>query len=238
MTDEEIAQLLVGLEQLLRELGLDFIVTQERVLAAEGVSQSPASPTSGRGDEAIGERYLEETFPRDVATPRQRESWPVYEILSEGGPEPRFRKGDIVVRPLDVRDRLAILLDLMEVATAGTVAMERDLQNQLKELRRLAVDHAASESVRRTAALDWAETWDGTVTFASPPEAELRGDASRPWQLRTGDGLRSSLASAHQVVGLLDSLRTIAGVPRGRWLMPFGAGPVEQDIWGSAEETS
>ena len=34
MEEEELAQLLVDLEQLMAELGLDFIVTQERVLGA------------------------------------------------------------------------------------------------------------------------------------------------------------------------------------------------------------
>ncbi|GAA2193746.1 hypothetical protein [Micromonospora lupini] len=91
MTEDEIAQLLTETEESLAELGLNFIVAQERVLAAEGVSQSPTGPAEAAFDDEYiadaddGPLYLNQV----ASTPGQR-----------SGPRPRFKRGDVVVTPL------------------------------------------------------------------------------------------------------------------------------------------
>ena len=62
----------------------------------------------------MGERYLNQILPREAA-PRARTVDEHGSAGKEGHGIPRFKKGDVALRPLDVRDRLAILLDLIEV---------------------------------------------------------------------------------------------------------------------------
>ncbi|WP_328345227.1 hypothetical protein [Micromonospora sp. NBC_00421] len=217
MTEEEIQQLLAEVEELLTELGLGFIVTQERALAAEGVSQSPTDPTGtafddGRFDEIAGSPlYLNQLR----HAPGQR-----------SGSRPRFKRGDVVVTPLNPRARLGILLDLIEVATAGTLAMERDVQKQLEELRRLALEHhnGGSDFAAAGSSDPWAETWDGTVVFMDPPEAELRGRRLPAWKLASAEARRASAFRVRSVLDTLNELRIEAGVVRGSWLTPHGRG--------------
>lgn len=190
MTDEEIGQLLEGLEELLRELGLGFIVEQERVLAAEGVSKSGADLSIP--DVVEHQRYWQP----EASLSGQRRS----------ARAPKFNAKDVQVVPLDVRARLGLLLDLVEVTTAGTLAMERAV-------------YAEIASVRDVDESGWAGSWDGTVTFASPPEVEFRGEPQENWTLAVDATYDSSLAHAARVATLVESLRALAGVSRGERLV-------------------
>src|SRR5512132_4006905 len=98
-TEAELTELLRGLEDLLTEAGLSFVVDQERVLAVEGV----AAPTDDRAAEG-----------------RQ------FSARADVGPSGvhRMKGSDAVRRPLSTGERVAVLLDLIEVASAGTVEIE------------------------------------------------------------------------------------------------------------------
>jgi hypothetical protein len=221
LTDEEIAQLLAELEKLLSDLGLDFIVAQERVLAAEGESRTPTEIVRG---ESEGSRQFAETLQvgsRPSAAPDIGRRW---EVPAGSTQMPRFKNSDTVVIPLAPRDRLAFLFDLIEVATAGTIAMERDVHGQLGELRRMIIARSASPLEAETP-----QTWDGTVIFTNPPEAELRNQMLSSWKLATVEVLTTGTASAQTVIELLDDLRAQAGLSRGPWLAPHG-----DDAWNLA----
>lgn len=225
-TEEEISALLDELEALLNDLGLGFIVTQERVLAAEGLSQPPSEVAGQTGGKFGGYRHL---YVPDVGM-----GWS--ESVHRSTRRARFKTGDAVVTPLHVRDRLAMLLDLVEVATAGTLAMERDVQDEFNEIRRLAADtptYASAEAPTLTASVypEWTETWDGTVLFMDPPEAQVRGQSLPPWKLSTDDMLAASLPHARSVLEILDELRARAGLSRGEWLAPDGGTSEVEDVW-------
>lgn len=221
MTDQEIAQLLAELENLLSELGLDFIVSQERVLAAEGESKSPIEVVRR---ESEGSRQFAEVLQvggRPSTVPsigRGRE------LPARSTQRLRFKNSDRAVIPLAPPDRLALLFDLIEVATAGTIAMERNVYGQLDELRRAMIDQSASSPETATP-----RTWDGTVIFTNPPEAELRAEMLSSWKLATAEELRTVTARAQTVIALLDDLRAQAGLSRGSWLSPHG-----DDAWNLA----
>ncbi|MEV6350997.1 hypothetical protein [Actinoplanes sp. NPDC051851] len=234
MNEEEIARLLADLEQLMAELGLDFIVTQERVLGAEGVS---LEFTGARGGGDIGERYLDQIMPRE-ASPRARAVDERGAFRMENLGTPRFRKGDVALTPLDVRDRLAILLDLIEVATAGTLAMERDVSAQLEEFRQLSLAQHDSATVENLADVEWAQTWDGAVIFEDPPESEVRGAVAPPWKLPDEQLLQAQMSRARSVVELLDGLREAAGVSRGKWLAQYGKTANTGDVWNMTGQHS
>ena len=205
MTDDEITTLIAELESLLRDLGLDFIVNQERVLAAEGESKAGAE----LGDSVAVERYFElQTLPRRV----------------------RFTSEDIRVTPLNPRERLANLFDLVEAATAGALAMERFVHDEVTALSNQAT--SASTQVP-----GWAEVWDGTVVFADPPEAELRGTSRESWRLAIGEEFGAAAEHATNVVALIESLREQAGVHRGERLVRAAADGAE-NVWAPAKGAS
>jgi hypothetical protein len=234
MDEEELAQLLADLEQMLAELELDFIVAQEQILGAEGVSLEFTGTRAG-GD--TGDLYLNEILPRETA-PRSR---PVDE-RGYAGPTgrgaPRFKKGDVALTPLDVRDRLAVLLDLIEVATAGTLAMERDVSDQLEEFRQLSFADPDGATVETAAGDAWVESWDGTIVFDNPPEAALRGPVVPPWKLPDEETSQAKMASARTVIATLDELRQAAGVSRGKWLAPYGKPSTVGDVWDLTGQSS
>lgn len=219
MTDEEIAQLLAELEKLLIDLGLDFIVMQERVLAAEGQSWSPADIVRG---ESVGSRQFTEMLQVGRPSAAPASGWP-QEVPAKSIQTPRFKNSDAVVIPLVPRDRLAILFDLIEVATAGTIAMEWNVHDQLDELRRRVLDQSTSALEAATL-----QTWDGTVIFTNPPEAELCDQMLSSWKLATVEVLTAATARAQTVIELLDGLRAQAGLSRGSWLAPH------DDAWNLA----
>ncbi|MFC3453059.1 hypothetical protein [Amycolatopsis speibonae] len=106
------------------------------------------------------------------------------------GRQDRLSKSDVFVRPLDVRSRLGLLLDLIEVTTAGTVEMERAVLADL----------------------------GATITFDSPPEAELRGTSVESWTLSER---RAAVPAVAEVVGVIHELRAVTELPRGEWLSPY-----------------
>ncbi|MGW7534058.1 hypothetical protein [Amycolatopsis sp. NPDC054798] len=208
MTEEELARLLLALEQRLERIGLGFAVVQERVIAAEGRSLTPEEFTRGHGSDTRSTSGGSEYGRTTGATARL---WDLAEEMPSAGKD-RLKSGDVVVAPLDVRARLALLLDLVEVATAGTVAMEQAVVEQLG---------AASAN--------------GRLTFEDPPEAELRGQAREPWTL-TADAVGAQPRQrVSDVLGLVDELRALAGVPRGQWLAPYG-GEESFNSWSVGEK--
>lgn len=178
MTEEELAQLLTELEDLLQELGLDFVVNQERVLAAEGVSTSAKDLNRQTSDDLLAPSVFEGVIETESAVSGTRSSFR----------RPTLKNTDVLVRPLSSRERLAILLDLVEVTTAGTLAMEQLVQVEIS----------------------------GTVTFEDPPEAELLGRTGQSWRLASDVDERATRAAV--VVDVVDELRALAGIPRGDWL--------------------
>ncbi|WP_158684551.1 hypothetical protein [Amycolatopsis orientalis] len=195
MTEEECARLLFALEQRLQRLGLGFAVAQERVIAAEGrslapeeLAQGPDFDTRSRSSGSVSGR----------STGAAASLWDLAEPVPAAGKE-RLKSGDVVVAPLDVRSRLALLLDLVEVATAGTVAMEEAVVEEFSVV-----------------------SADGRLTFEDPPEAELRGQAVEPWALTVDAVGVQARQRAADVVALVDELRQLAGVPRREWLSPYG----------------
>jgi hypothetical protein len=190
VTEDEIEQLIAAIEELLGDLELDAIVTQERVLASEGEVRS-GDDLGGRSDAiAAGRSYHVMTTEEpslDLAIPQ-------YDEKSRPGQKPRLRftKDDVRVTPLDARARLRNLLDLIEVATAGTLAMERFVHDEVTDL-----------------------ATDGIV-FVDSPESELRGVTQAPWTLAIGSDFQTATTHAANVVSLLESLRIHAGVGRGQ----------------------
>lgn len=219
MTEDEIDLLLVELEELLSGLNLDFIVAQERVTAAEGITKLGAEfARAGESDPFYSQFMSMDTLPSE----------PDENILFEGFRQSartiprkqRPKKDDVFVAPLDNHARLTLLLDLIEVATAGTLAMERYVHDELAALRDLTYDGPGSEM---DAAIDatqreWAEFWNGTVIFADPPEAELRRSSQQSWIIAINSAFNEKVARARAVFELIESLRARAGVSRGDWL--------------------
>ena len=106
MNEEELASLLVALEQGLPGVGLSSLVTQERISAVEGKAEKPSS--------------------QEMA--ELRDDW----SRRRAGRTPRVRADDMRVRPLTVSERLAELLDLIEAAVGGTYAIEIRLRDDFK----------------------------------------------------------------------------------------------------------
>ncbi|MEU9691398.1 hypothetical protein [Amycolatopsis japonica] len=195
MTEEECAVLLNELEQILEDKNLGFIVAQERVIAAEGTSET-SEDIATREQESddfteapISQGGLEYRLPSSPLTGERLVRRP---SVRKGN----LKAGDVVVKPLGIRSRLALLLDLVEVATAGTVAMEQ-----------VVVDELGTESPA------------GFVMFDSPPEAELRGQSLASWTLLDRGDSESHVSP---LIDTVDRLRVAAGVPRGQWLAAHG----------------
>jgi hypothetical protein len=162
-TESELLELLRGLEDLLVERGLGFVVEQERALAVEGIAAEV------------------DINPRGIH---------------------RMKGSDAVRRPLSAAERVALLLDLIEVVTAGTVEIEAVVRGEL--------DYALSQS----------SPIEHTVRFSPPEEALLRGESDTSWELPGASTLAVERESAQAVVNTLDQLRAAADVQRGSWLIP------------------
>lgn len=175
-TESELADLLRRLEDLLADVGLDFVVDQERILAVEGV----ATRLDDVADAAARE-YV------DTNTGRRRVH--------------RVRGDDAIRRPLSTAERIAALLDLVEVATAATIEMERMVRWELAEVMGFPSNEL-------------------TVRFSPPEETLLRGESDTGWELPDAAMLDTKREAASVVVGLLDELRRQAEVQRGGWLVP------------------
>jgi hypothetical protein len=162
-TESELVELLGGLEDLLREQNLDFVVEQERALAVEGIA----------AEMEIGPRGIH-----------------------------RIKGSDAVRRPLSTAERVAVLLDLIEVVTAGTIEIENRVRDEF--------DHTLSQ----------ASQVEHTIRFSPPEEAVLRGESDASWELPSTSTLAAERESAQAVLNTLEQLRTEANVQRGSWLLP------------------
>lgn len=192
MNEDELTSLLNALELGLIEAGLSSLVNQERISAVEGKA--------------------EELTAEDMAGFRDALSRPGM------GRAARVRADDVRIRPLTVGERLAGLLDLVEVAVGGSYAIEIHLRNDLKS----ALDADAN-------------TWIDQVVFADPPESELGGVSQREWALPDQSALRQRGAAVSEVILLINQLREQAELPRSERLHSVTAanvGSAELDIPG------
>jgi hypothetical protein len=177
MNEDELASLLGTLEEGLIEVGLSSLVNQERISAVEGKTETLTSQDMAG---LLGER------------PRR-----------DMGRAPRVRADDVRIRPLTVGERLAELLDLVEVAVGGSYAIEIRLRDDLKA----ALDEGAHTN-----------EWSGQVVFADPPESELSGGSRQEWALPDQSTLQQRGASVREVILLINQLREQAELPRSERL--------------------
>jgi len=185
MNEDELASLLDLLEEGLGRSGLSSLVDQERISAVEGTVEEV---TQAEVDELHHE-------------------WSRQRL----GRAPRVKVGDIRIRPLDVSERLAELLDLVEVAVGGTYAIEVQLRDDIK------------------AALDEDQNWTGQLIFADPPESQPV-TASRPeWSLPDQATLQQRETAVREVVSLIDQLRDQAEIPRSERLRRLTAHGAESN---------
>jgi hypothetical protein len=174
VNEDELANLLNDLEEGLARAGLSSLVDQERVSAVEGTVEEVTQ------DEVDELRY----------------EW----SQQRSGRAPRVKVGDIRIRPLGLGERLAELLDLVEVAVGGTYAIEVQLRDAIKT------------------ALDQGENWTGQVIFADPPESQPV-TATRPeWSLPDQATLQQREAAVREVISLINQLRDQAELPRSERL--------------------
>jgi hypothetical protein len=179
LDEVEFAGLLNGLEGGLVEVGLSSLVNQERISAVEGT--------------------VEEVTQTEVDEVRHEWS------LQHSGRAPRVKVGDIRIRPLDAGERLAELLDLVEVAVGGTYAIEVQLRDDIK------------------AALDEGENWNGQVIFTDPPESQPLTAARPEWSLPDQATLQQREAAVQAVISLINQLRDQAELPRSEQLRTVGS---------------
>jgi hypothetical protein len=171
MEEIQLAEILNSLVRVLSENGLSALVAQERLSAVEGKLEKP---TTQEMDEL---RY----------------AWSRWSM----GRTPRMRAEDVRLRPLTTGERLATLLDLVEVAVGGTYAIEIGLRNDLKTAHN-------AEGV----------AWDGRVVFADPPESELSGVTPGEWVLPDQDALQQRQGAVREVILLVNRLREQAELTR------------------------
>jgi hypothetical protein len=171
VNEEEMVNLLSALEQGLIQVGLASLVDQERIVASEGRAEELTT-----GD--VAELHREWS--------RQRR-----------GPTSSAKAGDVRVRPLGTAERLAELLDLVEVAVGGTYAIEVRLRDNLK----VALD-------------DDEHSWDGQITFVDPVESAPLAASSQQWTLPDQPTLEQRASSVREVIMLINQLRDQAELLR------------------------
>jgi hypothetical protein len=190
MNEDELASLLNALEQGLIQLGLSSLVNQERISAVEG--------------------KVEEVTSDDVA--ELRREWSQH----SSGRAPGARDGDVRIRPLDAGERLAMLLDLVEVGVGGTYAIEIHLRDDIKT------------------ALDEGENWSGQVVFADSPESQPVAVVRPEWELPDQATIHQREAAVRDVILLVNQLRGQADLPRGERLhsvdAPGAASDADSDL--------
>jgi hypothetical protein len=168
--EDELARLLEALEQGLIRTTLSSLVDQERITAAEGTI---------------------EELSEDQVTSLRRE-WSVHP-----GRAPSLNVGDIRIRPLSTGERLARLLDLLEIAIGGSYAIETRLRDEIK------VDLDAD-----------ADGWTGQIIFAGLVTTQPRVTADDQWDLPDQSVLEEREPAVRQVILMIDRLRELAGVAR------------------------
>ena len=120
---------------------------------------------------------------------------------------------------MNVGERLAALLDLLEAAVGGSYAIEVRLRDDLKTS--LDADGNA---------------WSGQVVFADPPESELILTSSWEWTLPDQLTLQNRARAVREVILLINQLRGQANLTRSEQLhapaAPSSAGGADLDIPG------
>jgi hypothetical protein len=184
VTEEELVSILNTLEQGLVDADLSPLVSQEQVAAAEGKAEEPTA--------------------EDVEGVRQQ--WAVRGLKRPSRP----RAVDVRIRPLDTGERLAHLLDLLEISIGGSYAIEMHLRDDLKS----ALD---SESGLATA--DYRDhRWNGQIIFADPAEGASAVTGPEEWSLPEQQSLQRREPAVRQVISLIDQLRNNIGVRRSDYL--------------------
>ena len=108
--------------------------------------------------------------------------------------------GDVRREPVTNSERLANLLDLLEIAVGGTFALEERVLGMAEEMLHLEPSDQAA------------------VSFAAPPEEMSMFGEDRQWfipTLQDIEGRRESVGTALQII---DELRDQVGTTRSRWL--------------------
>jgi hypothetical protein len=180
VTEDELRTLLDGLEQGLVGTDLSPLVEQERITAAEGKAEEPTA--------------------EDIEGVRQERA--SQGLKRTSGP----RSGDVRIRPLDAGERLAQLLDLLEVAIGGSYAIETHLRQDLKT--------ALGES----STVQIAHEWNGQVVFSVPAESAIEEGDQAEWRLPDQAMLEQREAAVRRAILLINQLRGMAGIPRSDYL--------------------
>ena len=184
MTEEELIGTLNILEQALDGVGLSSLVDQEQVAAAEGKAEEPTS--------------------EDVEAVRQE--WAVLGVKRLSRP----RAGDVRIRPLDTSERLAQLLDLLEIAIGGSYAIETHLRGDLKSALDDESDSATADSS--------SDQWDGRIIFADPAEDSSSVTGLEEWSLPDQRFLQQREPAVRQAISLINQLRDSIGVRPSNYL--------------------
>lgn len=184
MTEEELVETLNILERVLVGFGLSSLVGQEQVAAAEGKAEEPTA--------------------EDVEAVRQE--WAVHGLKRLSRP----RAGDVRIRPLDTSERLAQLLDLLEVAIGGSYAIETHLRGDLES--------ALNDESELTTVDFRHDRWNGEIVFADPAEDTSSVTGPEEWILPGRRSLQEREPAVRQVVSLIDQLRGQIGVNRSNYL--------------------
>jgi len=185
VTEDELRSLLSGLEQGLAGTDLSSLVDQERIAAAEGKAEEPTA--------------------EDIEDVRQERA--LRGLKRTSGP----RSGDVRVRPLDTSERLAHLLDLLEVAIGGSYAIETHLRQDLKTA---LGESSAAQTVDEQAVHEW----NGQVVFAVPAESGIEVSDQPEWSLPDQATLERREAVVRRVILLINQIRSEAGLPRSDYL--------------------
>jgi hypothetical protein len=180
VTEEELVALLNTLEQGLNEVGLSSLVDQERIAAVEGRAEEPTAEDI----EAVHREWALQGLKRPT----------------------RPRSNDVRIRPLDASEHLAQLLDLLEVATGGSYAIETHLRNDLKT----ALDEPSGEEV--------IHAWNGEITFTAPARPGFDVIDRTEWNLPDQKTLEQRGASVRRVILLINQIRNEIGLDRSPYL--------------------
>lgn len=110
--------------------------------------------------------------------------------------------GDVRLAALSTRDRVAMLIDLLEVAVGGTFAITESV-----------IDFASSDLVVE-------QGLSAETTFAPDRGEGLTPEDDREWSLPSRDELEDRRPAVQQVLRDLTALRSMVNVGRAPELMP------------------
>jgi hypothetical protein len=181
VTEDELADLLNELEQGLIDTDLSILVDQERIAATEGKAEEPTV--------------------EDIEGVRQE--WALRGLKRPSRP----RADDVRIRPLDLTERLAQLLDLLEVAIGGSYAIETHLRDDL----RAALEESPDQEFTP-------QDWNGQIVFALPADSSFVVSGRTEWSLPDQKTLEQREAPVRRVILLINQLRNEIGIHRSDYL--------------------